>query len=106
MDSAQRVNCARTTSGAGRTLSTTRLSTRSPQLPPNDPQEHALFRQALEIRLHELPIISLSQQKRIVPYSTKYWTNWPTAENGYVHPPNWWQTFIVPLVNIKAAGSS
>jgi peptide/nickel transport system substrate-binding protein len=76
------------------------------QLPPNDPQEHVLFRQALEIRLRELPLISLSQQKRIVPYSTKYWTNWPTAENGYVHPPNWWQTFIIPLVNIKAAGSS
>lgn len=72
-------------------------------LPANDPQEHALFRQALEIRLKELPIISLSQQKRVVPYSTKYWTNWPTAENDYIHPPNWWMTFIVPLVNITPA---
>ena len=75
-------------------------------LPADDPQEHVLFRQALEIRLKDLPIISLSQQLRIVPYSTKYWTNWPTADNGYVQPPNWWQTFIIPLVNIKPAGSS
>lgn len=72
-------------------------------LPANDPKEHELFRQALEIRLQELPIISLSQQKRVVPYSTKYWTNWPTSENGYVHPPNWWMTFMVPLVNITPA---
>ncbi len=75
-------------------------------LPPGDPKEHALFRQALEIRLKDLPIISLSQQLRIVPYTTKYWTNWPTADNGYVHPPNWWQTFIIPLVNIKSASAS
>jgi len=72
-------------------------------LPANDPQEHELFRRALEIRLQELPILSLSQQKRIVPYSTRYWTNWPTADNGYVHPPNWWQTFLIPLVNITPA---
>lgn len=72
-------------------------------LQPNDPKEHELFRQALEMRLKDLPILAISQQLRIVPYSTKYWTNWPTAENGYVHPPNWWQTFIIPLVNIKPA---
>jgi peptide/nickel transport system substrate-binding protein len=72
-------------------------------LPANDPKEHELFRQALEIRLKELPIFAVLQQKRIVPYTTKYWTNWPTADNGYVHPPNWWQTFIIPLVNIKPA---
>ncbi len=73
------------------------------KLPPNDPEEHKLFRQALELRLKELPLISLNQQKRLVPYSTKYWTNWATAENGYVHPPNWWATFIIQLVNIKPA---
>lgn len=72
-------------------------------LPANDPQEHELFRRALEIRLQELPILSLSQQKRVVPYSTRYWTNWPTAENDYIHPPNWWMTFMVPLVNITPA---
>jgi peptide/nickel transport system substrate-binding protein len=75
-------------------------------LPPGDPKEHALFRQALEIRLKDLPIFPLFQQLRIVPYTSKYWTNWPTADNGYVHPPNWWQTFIIPLVNIKSASGS
>jgi peptide/nickel transport system substrate-binding protein len=72
-------------------------------LPAGDPMEHELFRKALEIRLKELPIISLSQQKRIVPYTTKYWTNWPTEDNDYFHPPNWWMCFLIPIMKIKPA---
>jgi peptide/nickel transport system substrate-binding protein len=70
-------------------------------LPPNAPEEKELFRQALEIRLKDLPILPLSQQKRIVPYTTTYWTNWPTADNDYFHPPNWWMCFLMPLLNIR-----
>ena len=73
------------------------------QLEPGAEQQHALFRQALEIRLQELPIISLTQQQRVVPYTTRYWTNWPTAENDYHHPPNWWMNFMMLVVNIKSA---
>jgi peptide/nickel transport system substrate-binding protein len=72
-------------------------------LPPNDPAEAELFRQALDIRLQEAPIFPLSQQKRIVPYTTRYWTNWPTEDNDYIHPPNWWMTFLIPLMNITPA---
>ena len=73
------------------------------KLEPGAEKEHELFRQALEIRLQELPIISLTQQQRVVPYSTKYWTNWPTADNDYHHPPNWWMNFMMLVVNIKSA---
>ena len=72
-------------------------------LEPGAEEEHALFRQALEIRLQELPIISLVQQQRVVPYTTRYWTNWPTAENDYHHPPNWWMNFLMLVVNIESA---
>ncbi len=74
-------------------------------LPPGDPGLKALFRQALEIRLRDLPIIAMAQQIRVVPYSTKYWTNWPTQKQDYIHPPNWWMTFLIPVLNIKPAGS-
>lgn len=74
-------------------------------LPPGAPEEHDLFRQALELRLQEIPIIPLSQQKRIVPYSTKYWTNWPTEDNDYFHPPNWWMCFLMPVLNIQPASA-
>jgi peptide/nickel transport system substrate-binding protein len=70
---------------------------------PGAERQHELFRRALEIRLQELPIISLTQQRRVVPYSTKYWTNWPTAENDYHHPPNWWMNFLMLVVDIEPA---
>lgn len=70
---------------------------------PGAERQHELFRRALEIRLQELPIISLTQQQRVVPYSNRYWTNWPTAENDYHHPPNWWQNFLMLVVAIEPA---
>ena len=73
------------------------------QLPPSDPKQHELFRQALEIRLREIPIISISQQLRVVPYTSTYWKNWPTEANDYYHPPNWWMCFLIPIVNIQKA---
>ncbi len=72
-------------------------------LQPGAEKQHELFRRALEIRLQELPIISLTQQQRVVPYTTKYWTNWPTADNDYHHPPNWWQNFLMLLMEIEPA---
>ena len=68
---------------------------------PGAERQHELFRRALEIRLQELPIISLTQQQRVVPYSTRYWDNWPTAENDYHHPPNWWMNFMMLVVEIE-----
>jgi peptide/nickel transport system substrate-binding protein len=73
-------------------------------LPPGDAGLKPLFRQALEIRLRDLPIIALAQQIRVVPYTTKYWTGWPTAKNDYFHPPNWWMTFLQTVLKIKPAG--
>ena len=71
---------------------------------PGDPSIKPAFRQALEYRLRDLPLIALDQQYRVVPYTTKYWTNWPTSKNDYIHPPNWWMTFLIPLTKIKPAG--
>ncbi|MER3487221.1 MAG: hypothetical protein C4307_00060, partial [Chloroflexota bacterium] len=74
------------------------------QLVPGDPRINDLFRQALEISLREAPAFGLYQQVRIVPYNQTYWTNWPTADNNYIHPPNWWMTFHQTLLKIKPAG--
>lgn len=75
------------------------------QLEPGDPQIKEKFREALEIFLREAPAFGLYQQVRIVPYAETYWTNWPTAENNYIHPPNWWMTTHHVLLNIEPAGS-
>lgn len=71
------------------------------QLVPGDPQIDDKFRQALEISLSEAHAFGLYQQVRIVPYNQTYWSNWPTAENNYIHPPNWWMTTHQMLLNIE-----
>jgi peptide/nickel transport system substrate-binding protein len=70
-------------------------------LAPGDPNIEPLFRQALDIWLQELPNFPLQQQFRIVPYNTTYWTNFPTAKNNYIHPPNWWMTTLLIIMNVK-----
>ena len=60
-------------------------------LPLGDPQLDELYLQAMEIYLAELPVIPITQAKKIIPFNTTYWTGWPTAENNYIHPPTWWQ---------------
>jgi peptide/nickel transport system substrate-binding protein len=60
-------------------------------LPLGDPKLDDLFVQATEIYLDELPVIPITQAKKIIPFNTTYWTGWPTADNNYIHPPTWWQ---------------
>jgi peptide/nickel transport system substrate-binding protein len=70
-------------------------------LAPADPKIEPLFRDALDLWLQELPNFPVQQQFRIVPYNTTYWTNFPTATNNYIHPPNWWMTTLMIIMNVK-----
>lgn len=92
--------------GAGRWKNDeySRLTDEVGSLVPGDPKINDLFRQALEAFLKDAPAFGLYQQVRIVPYNTTYWTNWPTADNNYIHPPNWWMTLHQILLKIKPAG--
>jgi peptide/nickel transport system substrate-binding protein len=73
-------------------------------LPLGDPQVAELFNQAMTIWFKNLPVIPITQAKKIIPFNTKYWTNWPTAENDYFHPPTWWQGTHYIIHNLKPAG--
>jgi peptide/nickel transport system substrate-binding protein len=72
-------------------------------LSPEDPRVDELFGQALEIFMSEAPGIPLEQQYRAVPFNTTYWTNWPTAENNYFMPVDWWQSFLMIVMEIEPA---
>ncbi|MCS7220432.1 MAG: ABC transporter substrate-binding protein [Anaerolineae bacterium] len=61
-------------------------------LPLGDPKIDELFVKAMELWLKELPVIPITQARKIIPFDTTYWTNWPTAKNNYMHPPTWWQS--------------
>ena len=74
-------------------------------LPLGDPKIDELFLQAYEIYMEELPVIPITQAKKIIPFDTTYWTGWPTYDNQYIHPPTWWQSFHVILQNLTATGA-
>jgi peptide/nickel transport system substrate-binding protein len=67
-------------------------------LPLGDPQLDDLFVQATEIWLDELPVIPITQAKKIIPFNNTYWTGWPTADNAYIHPPTWWQGNTLKII--------
>ncbi len=74
-------------------------------LPLGDPKVEELFIQAMDLWFDELPVIPVTQAKKIIPFDTTYWTGWPTFENQYIHPPTWWQHFHVILQNLTATGA-
>jgi len=74
-------------------------------LPLGDPKVEELFIQAMDIWFDELPVIPVTQAKKIIPFDTTYWTGWPTFENQYTHPPTWWQHTHVILQNLTATGA-
>ncbi|MEX1019129.1 MAG: ABC transporter substrate-binding protein [Litorilinea sp.] len=71
-------------------------------LPIGDPAVNDLMVQAVEIWADELPAIPLIQQPAILLFNETNWTNWPTADNNYIHPPTHWSTFHRVLTEIQA----
>ena len=74
-------------------------------LPLGDPKVEELFIEASKIFFEELPVIPITQAKKIIPFDTTYWTGWPTFENDYIHPPTWWQQTHVIIHNLEATGA-
>lgn len=67
----------------------------------DDPQLKELFRQAMEIWLPELPDVMTIETVILLPRNTTYWTNWPSAENPYVHEGFWHRTANLFLVELE-----
>ncbi|HLV35228.1 MAG TPA: ABC transporter substrate-binding protein [Spirillospora sp.] len=63
-------------------------------LPPEDVDQNVpLFRQAVELLFQDMPTIPMVQAPALVPFSSTYWTGWPSAENPWNMPVSWWATF-------------
>jgi len=73
------------------------------QVDPQAPETLALFRQALEIWLRDLPSIPLVQWYHRIPHNQTYWTNWPSEENPYIHTAYWHRTFLLVLLGLRPA---
>ena len=74
-------------------------------LPLNDPSIPGLVAEAYQYVFDETVVIPLTQAKKLVPFDTTYWTNWPTNDNGYIQPTTWWQSALPIILNLQKAGS-
>ncbi len=73
-------------------------------LPLGDPKVDELFVQAMDLYYKDLPVIPITQAKKMIPFDTTYWTNWPTDANKYAPSWTWWQSFYEILTAVKPAG--
>ncbi len=69
----------------------------------DDPKLLELTKEALEIYYEELPVIPTAQSKKLIPFNTTYWTNWPTIDNYYQRPSLWCPSFIGVITEIEPA---
>jgi peptide/nickel transport system substrate-binding protein len=60
-----------------------------------------LYRQAMEIWYEDLPVTPLVQAPALVPFNTTYWEGWPSAENPWMMPVNWWATMNLLLTGYE-----
>lgn len=80
------------------------LYTQVSQLDPNSPQAKPLFDQLLEIYFEKLPLIPVIQTGYPQHFNTTFWSGWPSDQDPYQVPCNWWPHFIFLLGRVKATG--
>ncbi|HEY0473009.1 MAG TPA: ABC transporter substrate-binding protein [Kribbella sp.] len=80
------------------------LSRQLAQLDPASAEAKPLLDQALEIYFQKLPLIPVIQTGYPSFFNTVFWTGWPTDDNLYQVPLNWWSHFIFVLGKLKATG--
>jgi hypothetical protein len=56
----------------------------------------------MEIWYKNLPFIPLFQSYNRMPYSTRYWRNWPTVDNPYIEPGLVYFTLLQMIINLQA----
>jgi peptide/nickel transport system substrate-binding protein len=60
---------------------------------------------ALRAYYKALPAIPIIQTTYPAAFNTTYWTGWPTNENLYHVPLNWWGQFLFVIGNLKPTGA-
>ena len=77
------------------------------QLDTIDPEDEAsrpVFDQTLEVFLSELPAVASIQTIYPMLFNTSVWEGWPTPEDPYTIPANWWGQYLFVIGNLKPAG--
>jgi peptide/nickel transport system substrate-binding protein len=71
-------------------------------IPLDDPRTPSLLEEAFYIIQRDCITVPAVEKTFVQTFSTKYWTGWPSQDNMYIVPYNWWPTFFFVLSNIKS----
>jgi peptide/nickel transport system substrate-binding protein len=65
-----------------------------------------VFNDALTTFMTELPAVPSIQTTYPMFFNTRYWTGWPSADDPYTIPANWWGQFMFVIGTIQPTGES
>jgi peptide/nickel transport system substrate-binding protein len=65
-----------------------------------------IYDRGMAIWYNDLPVTPLVQAPALVPFNTTYWEGWPSAENPWMMPVNWWATMNLLLTGYPAQDGS
>jgi peptide/nickel transport system substrate-binding protein len=68
------------------------------------PESKPVFNDALSVFMTELPAVGSIQTTYPMFYNTAYWTGWPSADDPYTIPANWWGQFMFVIGALQPAG--
>ncbi len=65
-----------------------------------------VFDDTLNVFMTELPAVASIQTIYPTFFNTQYWVGWPSADDPYTIPANWWSHFLFAIANLQPAGES
>lgn len=81
-----------------------KLSDQLDNLDPESAQAKPLMEQALTEYFETLPCIPVIQTAYPAYYNTAYWKGWPTEQDLYQVPNNWWGQFMFVIGKLEPTG--
>ena len=94
--------------GSATRLQSPELDALIDQLDVIDPEDEAskpVFDDTLTTFMTELAAVPSIQTTYPMFFNTKYWTGWPSAEDPYTIPANWWGQFMFVIGRLQPSGS-
>ena len=61
-----------------------------------------IYARGMAIWYEDLPVTPLTQAPALVPFSTTYWQGWPSADNPWMMPVNWWATMNLLITGYES----
>ncbi len=70
-------------------------------IPLDHPRTASLLEEAFYIVQRDCITVPAVEKTFVQTFSTKYWVGWPSQDNMYIVPYNWWPTFFFVLARIQ-----